>query len=276
MSGSEALLRAMVAAPPKARDPLCAWPILGMRVDGTDYSDATARVLDWAEGKSARAVFIANVHMVMEAYDRPEFKHVVNAGDLVTPDGMPLVWMLRLLGAQDQERVYGPDLMLYLCAAAARSGLKIGLFGSRPETLDRLAANLKTAFPGLRIAYQHAPPFRPLTPVENDQIAQEVLARGVRILFVGLGCPKQELWIAQNLRRFQCPLVGVGAAFDFHAGVTRQAPTILQKLGLEWAFRLGMEPKRLWRRYARHNPRFVFFAVRQILAARLSRGVMLR
>lgn len=242
--------------------------ILGMRVDPISYEEATGKVLAWAEAGESRYVCVANVHMVMEAHDDPDFCALVNAADLVTPDGMPLVWMLRKLGHLYQERVYGPELTSRVCAEAARRGVPVGFYGGYPEALEALVRNLRASFPGLRVVYAYSPPFRPLTPEEDERVTEEINASGTRILFVGLGCPKQERWMAEHKGRVRAVMLGVGAAFDFHAGRVRQAPAWMQKIGLEWLFRLSQEPKRLWRRYLRHNPRFLLLAFLELAGIR--------
>lgn len=239
-----------------------------MRVDATSYEDATQRVLAWGRAGESRYVCVANVHMTMEAYDAPDFRQIVNAADLVTPDGMPLVWMLRRLGVPDQERVYGPELTLRVCEAAAREGVSVGFYGGTPEALKGLVQNLEARFPSLKVAYAESPPFRPLTHEEDARIVEEINASGARILFVGLGCPKQERWMAEHKGRVQAVMLGVGAAFDFHAGSVPQAPEWMQNTGLEWLFRLLSEPRRLWRRYAKHNPRFAILALMQLVGLR--------
>jgi N-acetylglucosaminyldiphosphoundecaprenol N-acetyl-beta-D-mannosaminyltransferase len=171
--------------------------ILGMRVDPTSYEEATEKVLLWAAAGESRYVCVANVHMVMEAQDDPSFRALVNAADLVTPDGMPLVWMLRKLGHPHQERVRGPELTSRVCAEAARRGVPVGFYGGHPEALEALVRNLSARFPGLRVVYAYSPPFRPLTPEEDERVTEEINASGARILFVGLGCPKQEWWSGQ-------------------------------------------------------------------------------
>lgn len=241
--------------------------VLGMRVDATSYADATSRVLAWArEGRSAY-VCAANVHMVMEGHDDPAFRAVVNAADLVTPDGMPLVWSLRARGAA-QARVYGPDLMLHVCEAAAREGIAVGLYGGEPGVMEQLRDTLPRRFAGLRIAYAYAPPFRDLSPAEDDAVVRDIEASGTCILFVALGCPKQERWMAAHRGRVHAAMLGVGAAFAFHAGRVRQAPAVLQRAGLEWLFRVAVEPRRLWKRALRHNPRFAVLAARELLGGR--------
>jgi len=242
--------------------------LLGMRVDATDYAEATARILAMAEGEGG-ITCVATVHMVMEAWDDPFFQRVVNAADLVTPDGVPLVWSLRTLGIPDASRVYGPDLTLAVCAEAARRGVPVGFLGGRPEVLQALTRRLAARFPGLPIAFAHSPPFTASAPVDPDpRIAEAIDDSGARVLFVGLGCPKQERWMAAHREHLGCAMVGVGAAFDFHAGALAQAPAWLQRVGLEWLFRLACEPRRLWRRYAWHNPRFVLHMALQVARAR--------
>ena len=258
-----------VSAP--AIELLAGHAILGVRVDATSIEDASVRVLDWARRRESRAVLHANVHMVMEARDQPGFRAVVNMADLVTPDGVPLVWVLRRLGFPGQGRVYGPDLMVELCRRAAATGVPVGFFGGAPDVLAALLVNLRRRFPGLAVAFAESPPFRPLSVEEDAAIAERVHASGTRILFVGLGCPKQERWIAGQRGRLPAVMLGAGAAFDFHAGMVRQAPRWLQTAGLEWAFRLAMEPRRLWRRYARHNPRFTVLMLLELAGMRGSR-----
>ena len=195
--------------------------------------------------------------MTMETYDSAEFRGVVNRADLVTPDGVPLVWTMRLLGVQGQERVYGPDLTVCVAEAAAKSGVPVGFFGGTPEALKGIIRNLEARFPEMQVAYAFSPPFRPLNSDEDAEIVAKINASGARILFVGLGCPKQERWMAAHVGRVQAVMLGVGAAFDFHAGTIRQAPHWMQRNGLEWLFRLLAEPKRLWKRYLINNPRYV-------------------
>lgn len=253
-------------APPK-RDPRSgAVPsrrVVGLRVDATDYLHAAETILTQAANGGGMTC-VATVHMVMEAQDDPDYRRLVNAAELVTPDGMPLVWMLRALGVRDAQRVYGPDLTPIVCRLAAERGVPVGFYGGDEQTLETLVARLRAEHPGLRIDFVHSPPFRPLTPEEDAAQSEAILDSGVRILFVGLGCPKQERWMADHRDRLGCALVGVGAAFDFLAGRKAQAPGWMQRAGLEWLFRLAHEPRRLWRRYAVHNPRFVWRALLQL------------
>lgn len=242
--------------------------VLGVRVDATNYLDATARILKWAEERRGRYVCFANVHMTMECHDSPALQQAVNEADLVTPDGMPLVWALTRMGVANQTRVYGPTLTLNVCEAAAREGVPVGFYGASEQVLQDLVSNLTKRFPGLDVAYAHSPPFRELTGAEADAICGRISESGARILFVGLGCPRQELWMASHRYRMSVVMLGVGAAFDFHAASVKQAPAWLQARGLEWLFRLTMEPRRLWRRYLVHNPRFVALMLLQLLGLR--------
>jgi N-acetylglucosaminyldiphosphoundecaprenol N-acetyl-beta-D-mannosaminyltransferase len=202
--------------------------------------------------------------MAMEAHDDLRLQRILNEADLITPDGMPLVWALKLLGIRQATRVYGPDLTLHICRAAAEKEVPIGLYGGTPERLEAFVALLESRFPGIQVVCRIAPPFRALTPEEDENYTRQIVASGARILFVGIGCPKQERWMARHREQIPAVQLGVGAAFDFHAGAVRQAPGWLQRVGMEWLFRLMMEPKRLWRRYARHNPRFVWHLARQL------------
>jgi N-acetylglucosaminyldiphosphoundecaprenol N-acetyl-beta-D-mannosaminyltransferase len=245
---------------------------LGMRVDGTSYAEAADAILERAAQGAGGRVCAATVHMVMEAFDDPDFQRIVNGADLVTPDGMPLVFGLRALGVRGATRVYGPALLGVLCRRAEREGLAVGFYGGRPEVLEELVRRTRARFPRLRIAFFASPPFRAQGPQEESAVDEALEASGAQILFVGLGCPKQERWMAAHREALSCVLVGVGAAFDFLAGARPQAPAWLQRAGLEWLFRLGCEPRRLWRRYLLGNPRFALHFARQLARHRADRG----
>lgn len=241
------------------------YPVLSIDVDATSYAEAAQQILGWAQGGESRYVCVANVHMVMEAWDNPDFSAIVNGADLVVPDGMPLVWMLRLQGRRGQERVYGPHLTLQVARAAAEAGVPIGLYGGTTAANNEMAAALQRLYPGLQIVYRYSPPFRPLDAGEEAEVLAAIRDSGARILFVGLGCPKQERWMAAHRGQINAVMLGVGAAFDFIAGVKPWAPAWVQRLGLEWLFRLLTEPRRLWRRYLYHNPRFMLLALAQMV-----------
>lgn len=251
---------------PAARSGLPSLHVLGTRVDATTLADAADLVARWALQGESRSVAVATVNNVMEGHDDREYRAVMRRADLVTPDGMPLVWALRLLGSPVATRVTGADLTPAILRRAAPNGIPVGFFGGEPRVLHKFRDWAEDAFPGLEVAYAESPPFRPLSNQEEDRVAADIAASGARIVFVGLGCPKQELWMDRMRGKLPAAMVGVGAAFDFLAGNKRRAPRVLQRLGLEWAFRLACEPRRLWRRYARHNPRFV-----ALFAAQLAR-----
>jgi N-acetylglucosaminyldiphosphoundecaprenol N-acetyl-beta-D-mannosaminyltransferase len=212
----------------------------------------------------------AAVNLIMSARDDPATMQAVLGATLVVPDGQPLVWALRLLGHHRATRVYGPDLMAHHCAHAAAAGTPVYLYGGRsPDALSLLRERLSERFPGLRIVGGWSPPFRPLTADEQERVAAEIDSSGAQVVWVGTGQPKQELWMHRMRHLLQAPLlVGVGAAFDFHAGIVSQAPAWMQRSGLEWLYRLSREPRRLWRRYASQNPRFLVGFLRQYLRER--------
>jgi N-acetylglucosaminyldiphosphoundecaprenol N-acetyl-beta-D-mannosaminyltransferase len=236
--------------------------ILGVPIEYTAYDAATSTVIAWAAAGQSRYVCLANTHMLVEAHDDPAFRSVLQQSDLNCADGMPVAWMQRLLGAPAVSRVRGPDLMLHVAAAAARAGIAIGLYGGSESVLTTLVGRFAR---NGKVAYACSPPFRPLTSGEDEAIVDEIKESGAKIIFVGLGCPKQERWMAAHRGRVPAVMLGVGAAFDFRADVIAQAPQWMQRSGLEWAHRLASDPRRLWRRYARTNPRFAALAARQLL-----------
>ena len=233
-----------------------------------------AEVIDWMQAviaADARAyVTAAAVNLVMSAREDAAARAALLGATLAVPDGQPLVWALRALGHPSATRVYGPELMARFCAHAAQSAIPIYLYGGRtPEALALLERRLRERFPGLRIVGGYSPPFRELTAEEETRVCAAIDASGAAVVWVGTGQPKQEKWMASMRPRLRAPLlVGVGAAFDFHAGLVRQAPPWMQRSGLEWAYRLIREPRRLWRRYARYNPRFLAGFLRQYLEHR--------
>jgi N-acetylglucosaminyldiphosphoundecaprenol N-acetyl-beta-D-mannosaminyltransferase len=242
--------------------------VLGMKVHGTSYTDASARVAEWAARGASRYVCIATVNNVMEAWDSREFRRAMNEADLVTPDGMPLVWGLKMLGHRGASRVYGPDLTPIVLQMAMENQIPVGFYGGSPEVLERLQTVVTARFPRLRIAYALSPPFRPLTSAEDEEVVAAVNRSGARILFIGLNTPKQDFWMAAHRGRVQAVMLGVGAAFDFIAGTKSQAPRWMMRIGLEWFYRLVTEPRRLWKRYLKHNPRFVVLFAMQLLSGR--------
>jgi len=244
--------------------------IVGMRVDATSYSDAAKRITEWSQRGESRYVCVAAVNNVMAAHDQPSFRVAMNDADLVTPDGMPLVWGLRRMGVDDATRVYGPDLTPVLLSRASDAGIPVGFYGGTPEVLEALVERVHHRWPDLDVAYAWSPPFRDLTREEDDRVVRQIQESGTRMLFVGIGCPRQEIWMHSHRGQIDAVMLGVGAAFDFMAGVKKQAPGLMQRTGTEWLFRLATEPRRLWRRYLRQNPRFVALFGAQLLKERLS------
>ncbi len=244
--------------------------VLGIPLAVSDYG----QVLDWMQqtvDAGARAsVTAAAVNLVMAAQEQADTRAAVLAATLAVPDGQPLVWALRALGQAHATRIYGPDLMAGFCARAARAGTAMYLYGGRsPEALALLRARLCERFPGLRITGGWSPPFRELSAEEERRAIEDIERSRAQVVWVGIGQPKQERWMHNMRARLSAPLlVGVGAAFDFHAGLVSQAPPWMQRSGLEWVYRLSREPRRLWRRYARYNPRFLLGFARQYAAYR--------
>lgn len=240
-------------------------PVLGVGISATSYSEIVAFCRRWIGSRRAgqgpavaRYICVTSVHGVITARDDGEVREILNAADIATPDGMPLVWALRSFGARGQQRVYGPELMLRLCEDAARQGHRVFLYGGREESLEGLVRRLRAKFPGVQIAGACSPPWRALTPAEDEAAVARIRNSDADIVFVGISTPKQERWMHAHRGSFPgVVMAGVGAAFDFYSGRVRQAPPWMRDHGLEWLFRLTMEPARLWRRYLLVTPRFL-------------------
>jgi N-acetylglucosaminyldiphosphoundecaprenol N-acetyl-beta-D-mannosaminyltransferase len=243
-------------------------PVLGVPIDIVTAAQAVQRIKIWADARQSRVVCICNAHSVVTTTTDISFCAAVASADMATPDGAPVAWMLRKLGARQQQRVCGPDLMLDYCAQAAQHGEAIYLYGSTQATLDALQKQLLARWPSLRIAGAESPPFRALTQTEDDAAVARINASGAGTVWVSLGCPKQELWMAAHHGRVHAVMVGVGAAFDFHAGTVTRAPLWMRKHGLEWLHRLASEPRRLWKRYLVTNSVFMLRAASQLLLRR--------
>jgi N-acetylglucosaminyldiphosphoundecaprenol N-acetyl-beta-D-mannosaminyltransferase len=260
--------------------------VLGVRIDPLSWDETLARIVSWADERAPRYVCVCNVHSVVTSAHDKDLMRVVNGADMATPDGMPVAWMLRRLGFPGQERINGPDLMWRYCALAEARGQAVYFFGGTAKTLSALRSKLASAFPRLRIAGMHSPslrrirrvrrggtvriadmhspPFRSLAADEDAAVVAEINASGAGVVFVCLGCPKQEFWMFRNRGRIHAVMIGVGAAFDFHAGTVKRAPLWMQNVGLEWLHRLASEPRRLWKRYLVTNTIFVIEAVKQL------------
>ena len=237
-------------------------PVIGIEVTALSFDQQVERVVAMARASDPGGfVCVANVHMLVEARQRPEFREVLETADLVTPDGMPLVWMMRRGGNPCQERVAGMDLLPALCVRAADEGVPVFFLGATQEVLDAMRSRLQAEVPQLKIAGMVAPPFRPLAPAENRALVDTINRSGARILLIALGCPKQEEWMYRNRDQIGAVMVGLGAAFGVYAGLQRRAPHAMQRSGLEWLFRLSQEPKRLWKRYLVTNLRFLAYVI---------------
>ncbi len=234
-------------------------------IDVITESEALQRIALWSSSHESRAVYLCNVHSVVTARHDVTFAKVLSEADIALPDGAPLAWMQRLHGASGQKRISGPDLMWDYCAAAASRGESIYLLGAAPDTLSALQRKLVTAFPLLRIAGTCSPPFRALTEEEDTAIVDAINTSGAGTVWVSLGCPKQERWIHAHRGRINAVMLGVGAAFDFHAGTCKRAPEWMRDNGLEWLYRLIQEPRRLWKRYFVTNTLFILYALPEAL-----------
>lgn len=243
--------------------------ILGVGICVMTRKDAVDQIEALVRTNGHHYVCVSNVHTVMMSQDDEAFRDINNQAALAVPDGMPLVWAERLQGFHQEERIYGPDLLLAACENSLKTGSSHYFYGGEEGVPEALAKNLKARFPGLRVAGCYSPPFRKLTQEEEEEDAKRISDSGADILWVGLGAPKQERWMAEHVGRIDVPvMVGVGAAFAFHTGQVKQAPAWMQRHGLEWVFRLLAEPKRLWRRYLYYNPRFLWLTLCQLTGLR--------
>lgn len=239
--------------------------VIGAPIDSLNWSQALSRLAGWAARRESRYVCICNAHSVVTARQDPAFAKVIHEADMATPDGAPVAWLMRKLGVADQERINGPDLMWRYCAEAAQRDESIYLYGGMPDTLVILQRTLISQFPGLQIAGAYSPPYRQLTAGEDASVVETINASGAGSVWVSLGCPKQEKWMADHRGRINAVMVGVGAAFDYHAGTIQRAPLWMQRNGLEWLHRLCSEPRRLWKRYLVTNTQFIYYATRQLI-----------
>jgi N-acetylglucosaminyldiphosphoundecaprenol N-acetyl-beta-D-mannosaminyltransferase len=243
--------------------------VLGVGVSALDLGQAVAIIEGWIERGERHYACVTGVHGVMESQRDEALRAIHNAAGLVTPDGMPLVWLCRLRHPGRVDRVYGPDLLLSYCARSAATGCRHFFYGGAPGVPEALAARLGARFPGLVIAGVYSPPFRQLALSEDEEIVRRINEAAPDIVWVGLSTPKQERWMHEHLGRLNAPaLIGIGAAFDFVSGRKRQAPRWMQRSGLEWTFRLASEPRRLWRRYLLNNPLFVWKVMLQHMGVR--------
>ena len=231
--------------------------LFGISIHALSWAQAESIIMQWTQEPRSHVVCACNVHSVISAKADPELTKALKSADMRIPDGAPLAWLMRKIGWPDQQRINGPDLMWKLLSAAERLQISVFLLGSTESTLNHLEKKLRIAFPKLPLAGQLSPPFRALTAKEDDELITIISDSGARLLFVGLGCPKQEKWMATHRQRLPMVMIGVGAAFDYHAGTLARAPIRWQRAGLEWLYRLAMEPKRLGCRYLVTNTLFL-------------------
>ena len=239
--------------------------ILGVKVSGLNIPLARGTIDRWIHDRNQHYICVTGVHGVMESLQDKTLRQIHNRAGLVTPDGMPLVWLSQLNGLRHVSRVYGPDLMLAICEHSLARGYRHFLYGGADGVPERLADSLIARFPTLNVVGTYSPPFRAVTEQEDAAIIQMLNDAQPDIVWIGLSTPKQERWMAEHIGRVSAPvLIGVGAAFDFHAGLKKQAPLWMQRSGLEWFFRLSTEPRRLWRRYLINNPKFIYNILLQL------------
>lgn len=251
-------MSATMTLPSAGTMPIPTTDVLDVHISAIDMDAAVRTIEGWIDRNDPNYVCICTVHTVMECQRDPALKEAVNRAGLRTPDGMPLVWLSRRAGHNNVDRVYGPDLMLELCARSQETKHRHFFYGGAPGVADDLADNLSQRYPGMKIAGTHTPPVLPVGGIESEETIEKINASGADIVWVGLGTPKQDWWVANHRPLLKAPvLIAVGAAFDFHTGRVRQAPRWMQRNGLEWLFRLSQDPKRLWHRYIVDNGRFI-------------------
>lgn len=239
--------------------------IISLNVSSITYYNALSEILNLGKRKQPSYTCFVNVHMIIESYKDPEFKKKVNNSTFSFPDGVPLVWALRLLYGIMQERIAGIDLMIDAIRESEKEKLSIFLFGSTEIVLNALENNLSKDFPKLIIAGKLSPPFKEFSQTENNSFVQMINSSGANLVFVSLGCPKQEIWMAKNFGLINATMLGVGAAFEIHAKLIKRAPKWMQKTGLEWFFRFIQEPGRLWKRYIQTNTLFIYLLLKKII-----------
>jgi N-acetylglucosaminyldiphosphoundecaprenol N-acetyl-beta-D-mannosaminyltransferase len=238
--------------------------IIGSPVTALPLQKQIHTILEWALKRNSRFVCVANTHMLVEAYRDPDFWHLLRSADLITPDGMPLVWMMKLLGLQSQDRVAGMDILTHLCKQAPEKDIPVFFVGSQSEILNRMKQRLEIDFPNLTIAGMEPLPFGSTAPKEDLSIIQQINNSGAKVVLVSLGCPKQEYWMAKHKHKINAVMIGLGGVFPIYAGIHRHAPKFFRSSGLEWLYRLLQEPKRLWKRYATTIPIFIWLAIKQL------------
>ncbi len=243
--------------------------VIGFNICSLSLEAQLSKMLQWADQRLSKVVCVANVHMIMEGNWHSDFSDVLNQADLLTPDGMPLAWMMSWLQLKKQERVAGMDIFVGLCKQADERPVSLFLVGSTPETLGKIQQRLSDEFPGVQVAGMVPLPFRPLTVSEDKALVQQINDSKAGLVFVCLGCPKQEQWMHAHKGQIDAVMIGLGGAFSMFAGEVKRAPKFARELGLEWLYRLFQEPRRLWKRYFSTIPPFLFLAFRQAVSKTL-------
>jgi N-acetylglucosaminyldiphosphoundecaprenol N-acetyl-beta-D-mannosaminyltransferase len=249
--------------------------VLGVGISAINLTEALETIEGWLQRKDPNYVCVTPAHGVMESRRNPKLRKILNESGMTTPDGMSIVWLLKMYGHSKVTRVYGPDLMLAVCRYSAQQGFRQFLYGGEDGVAEELARKLQTRFPGLSIAGTYTPPFRSLTPEEDKEIIERINRSEADIVWIGISTPKQELWMADHIGKLDAPvIIGVGAAFDFLSGKKLQAPTWMQRNGMEWLFRFLTEPRRLWKRYIQY-PKFVLLVIAQLIRSKIARDSLL-
>ncbi len=243
--------------------------VIGFPVTAESFDTQIDTMLGWARQRLSKVVCVANVHMLIEAKCNAGFAQVLHRADMLTPDGMPLVWVTSCLRKRQQDRVAGMDILLSLCQKAAEEDVSVFFLGSTPDVLWRMEQRLQMEFPTLKIAGMESPPFRPLTPAEDTDLVDRLNDSGAGMVLISLGCPKQEWWMYEHKNRVNAVMIGLGGVFPIFAGEKKWAPVWVQKSGLEWLYRLVQEPGRLWKRYAKTIPLFLLLAFKQLVKVKL-------
>lgn len=251
------------------KEPIPTQVVTGFPIVAMSFDRQVDVMMRWARAKLSRVVCVSNVHMLMEGHWNKEFADVLMKADLLTPDGMPLVWMTGLMNGKRQDRVAGMELMLALCGRAQEMNVSLFFFGSTDEMLAKMRTRLAKNFPKLRVVGTVSPPFRSLTEAEDVAIAAQINESGAGLVFVSLGCPKQERWMSRQQGQVKAVMVGLGGAFPVYTGSKRWAPVWVRRCGLEWCYRLTQDPRRLWKRYASTIPPFVWLALKQVIKRQL-------
>jgi N-acetylglucosaminyldiphosphoundecaprenol N-acetyl-beta-D-mannosaminyltransferase len=241
--------------------------VIGSPITALPFDAQMNIIVEWAQQHLSKMVCVANAHMLVEAHWNPDFAQILQEADIVTSDGMPIVWMMKRLGIRTQNRVAGMDILMSLCHLATQYGLKVYFLGSQQSVLDRMKARLDIDFPSLSVAGIEPLPFRPMTLEEEDDVLNRIQASGAGLVFVSLGCPKQEKWMAQYRSRVPAVMIGLGGAFPVYGGLKKWAPRWIQKAGLEWAYRWMQEPRRLAKRYSQTNRAFLWLSLKQLFQA---------